>query len=92
VPWKVLDQGPKDDEVASGGRLGEALFAWQREAEAWASRGKRPPPPDPEELAAEQARRELAARALVGGEESQATLSSRTSSLASSWNWARTVS
>lgn len=74
VAWGVLDEGPRDDEVVSGGRVGESLVAWQREAELWASQGEQGPPRDPGELAAAQARRELAARELVGGEERKAAL------------------
>jgi hypothetical protein len=65
VAWGVLEQGPDEDGVVSGSRVGQALQAWQREAERWA-RGTDPGPPagDPEVRALEAARSLLSAHGL----------------------------
>jgi hypothetical protein len=36
VAWEVLERGPPEDAVVSAGRVGQALAAWQRQAEQWA--------------------------------------------------------
>jgi hypothetical protein len=65
VAWGVLDQGPEEDGVVTRSRMGQALQAWQREAERWA-RGAEPAPPaaDPELQGLAAARSLLSAHGL----------------------------
>ncbi|HET6439048.1 MAG TPA: hypothetical protein VFG59_13355 [Anaeromyxobacter sp.] len=41
VGWEVLRRGSPEDALMSGSRVGQALIAWQHEAEQWARGGQR---------------------------------------------------
>lgn len=67
VGWGVLDQGPEEDGVVSGSRVGQALESWQREAERWA-RGTEPASTaGPPELQGLEAARSLLSAHGLGG-------------------------